>query len=67
MIPQSLEQRSRCRLLYEQARLALLTLSEECLNLDPETREALNRCRGALEEFDACRLAQPLTRKGGGL
>ena len=65
MIAQSVEQRDRCIECYNVAAKALTALSEERLNLDHETREALNRCRGALEEFDACRMAQPVTREGG--
>lgn len=67
MTPQTVEQRDRCIALYNTARHALESLAEERLNLGGETREALHRCRGALEEFDACRMAQPVIRKGGGL
>lgn len=60
MIPMSREQRRRSNALYLQAVHALSALSEERLNLSHETREALNRTRGALEEFDVLWIEQPL-------
>lgn len=67
MIAQSVTQRDRCIELYNTARRALEALAEERLNLDPETRESLDRCRGELETMDAARMAQPVSRKGGAL
>lgn len=67
MTPQSVEQRDRCIELYIVARRALESLAEERLNLGGETRDAPDRTRGCLEEFDAARMRQPVTRKGGAL
>ena len=55
------EQKIRSGNLYEDAFFALALLSEERLNLSVDTRDALNVARGALEAFDALRLAQPTT------
>lgn len=65
MTPQTVEQRDRCIELYNMARRALEALAEERLNLGGETRDALDRTRGCLEEFDYARMQQPVTRKGG--
>ena len=55
----SREQKRRSATLYQNAACILATLAEERLNLDHETRAALNRARSALEEFDALRMNQP--------
>ena len=55
----SREQKRRSATLYQNAARILATLAEERLNLDSDTRAALNRARGALEEFDTLRMYQP--------
>lgn len=54
------QQSRRCFEKYKVAADALESLAEGALNLDGDTRAALDRARGALEEFDSLRCAQPL-------
>lgn len=55
----SQRQHNRCYAQYCRAKGALETLAERPLNLDPETRQALDEARGALERFDYLRSLQP--------
>jgi hypothetical protein len=59
MTPISHSQLRRARTLYRQAKAALDTIAEERLNLDPDTRYALDESRSALETFDYRLLQQP--------
>jgi hypothetical protein len=59
--PISKEQRARALALLRGAELDLVLMAEERLNLDPETRDQLNRTRGALAETERLLLEQPIT------
>ena len=59
-LPVSRKQWERSRELYLKAFGALESLAEERLNLDTESRDALNETRDALERFDHLRFAQPI-------
>jgi hypothetical protein len=67
VIAQTFAQQRRTIELYNVARKALEAMSEERLNLSLEARDALNRTRGSLEEFDAFRMLIPVSEKGGAL
>lgn len=62
MLAMTVDQHRRCAKAYHNARGFLEILAESPLNLDVETRRALDDCRGALERFDYLRSQQPTYR-----
>lgn len=60
LVTMSPQQKQRAFDLYRIARNALDCLAEERLSLAGPTREALDKARGALEEFDCLRILQPV-------
>jgi hypothetical protein len=55
-------QLNRAQWLLNQAAVYLEQLTEERLNLDTETRDAINRARGEVSESERLLLEQPVTR-----
>lgn len=54
----------RAQKLFDAANLALVRLVEERLNLDSDTRDAINIARGSLSEAERLLIDQPSADKG---